>query len=194
MWRTTGGVPFLFEVIAYFNPRPPCGGRRGGRSWVTQRRRISIHVLRVEDDLSKRFSDSIKNLHFNPRPPCGGRLPVSLETPLISHFNPRPPCGGRQPPRFQSGVSDKFQSTSSVWRTTGLHCLVKGKPTFQSTSSVWRTTVENPHPLLHIAISIHVLRVEDDSRPGFNLAYQINFNPRPPCGGRPLSGSSKCTK
>ena len=80
----------------------------------------------------------------------------------------------------------QFQSTSSVWRTTqiaqsGFRCTI-----FQSTSSVRRTTAHtatntakaghfNPRPpcggrrLLgpaqagHNAISIHVLRVEDDA-------------------------------
>ena len=33
---------------------------------------ISIHVLRVEDD-SNQHSQSGPNHHFNPRPPCGGR-------------------------------------------------------------------------------------------------------------------------
>ena len=34
-------------------------------------------------------------------------------------------------------------------------------------------------------ISIHVLRVEDNLCPCTYMAYQIHFNPRPPCGGQP---------
>ena len=56
---------------------------------------ISIHVLRVEDDTSRR---SWWNF------PC--------------YFNPRPPCGGRQTPGAGRWTQDQFQSTSSVWRTT----------------------------------------------------------------------------
>ena len=37
-------------------------------------------------------------------------------------------------------------------------------------------------------ISIHVLRVEDDFKVAFRLAYKNDFNPRPPCGGRPPTG------
>ena len=33
-------------------------------------------------------------------------------------------------------------------------------------------------------ISIHVLRAEDDSIGGMSFAQWLNFNPRPPCGGR----------
>ena len=57
----------------------------------------------------------------------------------------------------------KFQSTSSVWRTTEPP-LQRPSPTaaFQSTSSVWRTTKAIASGTGPQAISIHVLRVEDD--------------------------------
>ena len=58
---------------------------------------------------------------------------------------------------------------------------------FQSTSSVWRTTVSARPPDRESAISIHVLRVEDDSTRRFYTPRTSNFNPRPPCGGRPVS-------
>ena len=35
-------------------------------------------------------------------------------------------------------------------------------------------------------ISIHVLRVEDDGGWLFAAPVRKHFNPRPPCGGRPL--------
>ena len=61
-------------------------------------------------------------------------------------------------------TSPEFQSTSPVWRTTD------GKPSratldaiFQSTSPVWRTTILQPR----------------------DISRRANFNPRPPCGGRP---------
>ena len=104
--------------LIYFNPRPPCGGRpklagwigsgRGFQStssvWRTTRHPacihcfdiISIHVLRVEDDVvisalppgwnlfqstssvwrttASNNSNFYHQPHFNPRPPCGGRL------------------------------------------------------------------------------------------------------------------------
>ena len=78
-----------------FNPRPPCGGRPFCWTLSTVSKRISIHVLRVEDDLDSRTTDS-QSLHFNPRPPCGGRLLLTSRPPLAK----------------------RFQSTSSVWRTT----------------------------------------------------------------------------
>ena len=107
----------LAFTVSNFNPRPPCGGRLlYGIAWASQRQfqstssvwrttkcrcfssksqKISIHVLRGEDD----------------RGESDGRRPAR-------DFNPRPPCGGRL---FVTGfivITQIFQSTSSVWRTT----------------------------------------------------------------------------
>ena len=145
---------------------------------------ISIHVLRVEDDILQR-----------------------LQTHGTINFNPRPPCGGRQKDKSPLVLAHEFQSTSSVWRTTHLrhhpntaasisiHVLrveddgffaavhldggyfnprppCGGRPevrrnatfasVFQSTSSVWRTTLRPETLFGPKFISIHVLRVEDD--------------------------------
>ena len=71
------------------------------------------------------------------------------------------PCAALSPPKL-------FQSTSSVWRTTGPSRTSPCVVIFQSTSSVWRTT-----PFLAV------------SRRQF-----FDFNPRPPCGGRRLNFSA----
>ena len=60
------------QIIFYFNPRPPCGGRLFG---------VPPHMC--------------MDLDFNPRPPCGGRLVDIAVSRLSPNFNPRPPCGGR---------------------------------------------------------------------------------------------------
>ena len=100
---------------------------------------ISIHVLRVEDDLS-----------------------VMLLLVMMCYFNPRPPCGGRRLVAVKFLVRVKFQSTSSVWRTTKRAIAIT----------------------INMAISIHVLRVEDDRMTYTIGNCTVNFNPRPPCGGR----------
>ena len=50
VWRKTGGHLHQAPQKAYFNPRPPCGGRQNP----------SCKQAGITD-------------HFNPRPPCGGR-------------------------------------------------------------------------------------------------------------------------
>ena len=55
VWRTTLGGGRLQGGRGYFNPRPPCGGRRwddNGTDWYDN---ISIHVPRVEDDRTRRI-------------------------------------------------------------------------------------------------------------------------------------------
>ena len=93
-----GGDTFREPVhghYAYFNPRPPCGGRRPPGPWVRPPMRfqstppvwgatrkalsagtdtaISIHAPRVGGDI-RGPAGSRASCHFNPRPPCGGRL------------------------------------------------------------------------------------------------------------------------
>ena len=157
----------IMLILPYFNPRPPCGGRHTSTQailfdnsfqstssvWRTtyvlpysnKGVLISIHVLRVEDDLSRVHLHG-SNWYFNPRPPCGGRPYQYDNVFCVKDFNPRPPCGGRHivtasdtRPRAISihvlRVEDDckhakhaqfcaiFQSTSSVWRTTAIKRL-----------------------------------------------------------------------
>ena len=139
VWRTPLGWGPICNLFFDFNPRPPCGGRHPGSKVPSAQAGISIHVLRVEDD--------IQSCWYNG---------------FLLYFNPRPPCGGR--PKLPSGycIFSLFQSTSSVWRTTKCFKLNH----------------------LHPWISIHVLRVEDDSAHALKISHLRNFNPRPPCGGR----------
>ena len=85
-------------------------------------------------------------------------------TVYLYNFNPLPPCGGRPDLRLRYGRQFLFQSTPSVWRET---------PDFSDL-------------VFYSVISIHSLRVEGD-REVLNVSLaNINFNPLPPCGGRPV--------
>ena len=105
-------------------------------------------------------------------------------------------------------MPEQFQSTPSVGRATGRHALPVLLPAvFQSTPSVGRATtiparIEiyssdfNPRPpwggrrcglellQIEIAISIHALRGEGDSKSYSSRRRKDHFNPRPPWGGR----------
>ena len=101
-----------------FYPRPPRGGRRGGRRGNPLPESISIHALREEGD-RRRASRLRRGNYFYPRPPRGGRRPTRtttsaaigfLSTPSArratqlhaegtestGNFYPRPPRGGRR--------------------------------------------------------------------------------------------------
>ena len=166
---------------------------------------ISIHVLRAEDDFTPTAPADISIHVLRAEDDCS--CPCS---PVCKkYFNPRPPCGGRPASNPKVLTRFKFQSTSSVRRTTypspntnrffsiSIHVLraeddlrlfavPQRDNGFQSTSSVRRTTCVQGLSGDHRRISIHVLRAEDDrgrARAGNGLQY---FNPRPPCGGRHL--------
>ena len=101
----------------YFNPLPPCGGRR----------------------------DTIKQTgavgHFNPLPPCGGRpegVGLKNKKESISIHSLR--VEGDDRLHFARPERAQFQSTPSVWRETSDRLVNSLTDKFQSTPSVWRET------------------------------------------------------
>ena len=147
---------------------------------------ISIHAPRVGGDISAGLI-ALSSMYFNPRPPCGGRLDQPVTSLYSYYFNPRPPCGGR--PDFL--------------RATSVHAL------FQSTPPVWGATAVVDYDTPKSGISIHAPRVGGDASVnsrGFSgtlfqstppvwgataasntrRPFRAYFNPRPPCGGRPV--------
>ena len=146
-----------------FNPRPPCGGRH-----VEGARKITTPLFQPTPSLRRatcrRYKRLTLGVDFNPRPPCGGRHNHRGSRWCAADFNPRPPCGGRQISRGNPGVGRLFQPTPSLRRAT-----MGSTPAFRMNM-----------------ISTHALLAEGDpcrENPGRRLRY---FNPRPPCGGRPV--------
>ena len=92
------------------------------------------------------------------------------------------------------GKLRKFQSTSPVWRTTCVQPDARSvTSTFQSTSPVWRTTGRN-------RLRYEMRLIFQSTSPVWRTTQKIHrihslifhFNPRPPCGGRPLSDFGDC--
>ena len=105
------------RAAAYFNPRPPRGGRRlslsvgmhhadfnprpprGGRPyflWRTGKRWKFQSTPPARGATCANGHLQICQVYFNPRPPRGGRQRRDAAGPDVVHFNPRPPRGGRQ--------------------------------------------------------------------------------------------------
>ena len=192
----------------YFNPLPPCGGRQPRSSLHSSQAFISIHSLLAEGDQETR-DQLISALNFNPLPPCGGRhLQRALGYSLLDfnplppcggrhladsrlsrqwHFNPLPPCGGR---RLAGPVHhDKiFISIHSLLAEGDAKRRASKPPPrkFQSTPSLRRETRLSAAACWGVTISIHSLLAEGDAARGWTSARRCrNFNPLPPCGGRP---------
>ena len=172
---------------------------------------ISIHSLRVEGDIQRSSLFCSWHIKFQSTPSVWRETSAVQSRSLSAlNFNPLPPCGGRPTPFSLVSRSVVFQSTPSVWRETGyligtlhkdkisIHSLrVEGDPppqchekardcVFQSTPSVWRETLQHKIFCKSIQISIHSLRVEGDSGGLPDLTSMSDFNPLPPCGGRPM--------
>ena len=146
----------------YFNPRPPRGGRRVVKEFLSYQNLISIHALRVESDVGIHGLSSTSPI-FQSTLSVGratdfrclvltiGQISIHALReegdqhlqPLVQlflNFNPRPPRGERPAVFYSMDYNYAFQSTPSARRATG-------------------------------------------DAPG-NAAASTNFNPRPPCGGR----------
>ena len=146
-----------------FNPRTPCGVRRGQAGAGKADQHISIHAPRVGCDTVAGYVFG-RYRNFNPRTPCGVRRTDSL------------PVSGQQ----------IFQSTHPVWGATWTDSLpVSGQQIFQSTHPVWGATSPVSAPSNLIIISIHAPRVGCDlCESKSSVLLSVNFNPRTPCGVR----------
>ena len=123
---------------------------------------ISIHSLHVEGDWRRQLNTKASK-NFNPLPPCGGR-PLSKwcmqSCFLISIHSLRVEGDGG---RFNF-VHDTCISIHSLRVEGDVDGVRDGK---------------------RQAISIHSLRVEGDATTTKYGTQTKNFNPLPPCGGRP---------
>ena len=96
VWGATRNVRNTLPRLSNFNPRTPCGVRRGEYKQEMYVALISIHAPRVGCDMASGQSRSSSS-NFNPRTPCGVRHGV--------HFN-------------RSLDLELFQSTHPVWGAT----------------------------------------------------------------------------
>ena len=145
-----------------FYPRPPRGGRRSAVRPGHRQRRISIHALREEGDITATSATDC-GLNFYPRPPRGGRPPSS--SPMLATFqflstpSARRATGRYRPGRHHRQISIHalreegdgsvcsgrvrpllFLSTPSARRATPAFCGLGSADVFLSTPSARRAT------------------------------------------------------
>ena len=104
--------------------------------------------------------------HFNPRSPCGERPRCYAFPRSRGNFNPRSPCGERlwTPRRWRA-------SATSI----STHAPLAG------------SDVPAEHGVRVGMISTHAPLAGSDIAPGIAIPAPRDFNPRSPCGERPLS-------
>ena len=149
---------------------------------------ISIHAPRVGSDLALWLLVWLPSSFQSTLPVWGATgsnsdftksFTISIHAPRVgsdtlrhgrkyclSDFNPRSPCGERPLVRGLPPESvPVFQSTLPVWGATAEKREYARKRQFQSTLPVWGAT----------------------TRPGELSGQSLHFNPRSPCGERPLT-------
>ena len=154
------------DTVCRFNPRTPCG-------------------VRPDHRLVRRYVHG-----FNPRTPCGVRPCSRPGGPLPGGFNPRTPCGVRlqRPgcPGFTGGFNPRTPCGVRQWYELQEVAFAQ----FQSTHSLWSATAALVREAVTSFVSIHALLVECDPAAGSSWGLPECFNPRTPCGVRPLLGDS----
>ena len=172
-----------------FNPRAPCGARlltaisdicisifqptrplRGATASDCVEERafdISTHAPLAGRD-RVRGRNALQALYFNPRAPCGARHCPDRLRCIDRYFNPRAPCGARLcgTPRNQR------------------------QPAFQPTRPLRGATKNCTIPSWLNFISTHAPLAGRDHGGLFFMRRKADFNPRAPCGARPISLSS----
>ena len=169
----------------HFYPRPPRGGRHSRHIFLIPCKSISIHALREEGDAFLALADFAPK-NFYPRPPRGGRRherePAHHPDRISIH------ALREEGDKAASGVKlagGTFLSTPSARRATRTLDAIQETIQFLSTPSARRATCEVKPMAALEQISIHALREEGDRLPLRREAWQADFYPRPPRGGRP---------
>ena len=169
-----------------FNPRTPCGVRQGNH---LPRERVgsfqSTHSLRSATHWHQaRFAFSIVSIHALLAE-CDPFGVVGLVK--RTSFNPRTPCGVRQTCKCSVRLFQRFQSTHSLRSATEISLLTACLYIqFQSTHSLRSATSMVKAPRSCFSVSIHALLAECDWFPRRCFREPISFNPRTPCGVRPI--------
>ena len=153
---------------------------------------ISIHAPLAGSDYSQ-GAGRLQSDNFNPRSPCGERqdsqvvppsivgfqstlplrgatIAVRLICRYLIYFNPRSPCGERPSASRSSLINIVFQSTLPLRGATNASCGF----------------AENSR------ISIHAPLAGSDLSSCISDSRLHNFNPRSPCGERPMTTDAEC--
>ena len=186
VWGATPKLSQPRSTRPNFNPRSPCGERRGGpvygqrnngdfnpRSPCGERLSascdnvycfvISIHAPRVGSDVST-ICDNLNRFIISIHAPrVGSDQPKGIGGNARQNFNPRSPCGERRNPRPSSWRRYNFQSTLPVWGAT----VYTGVYPYWYSISIHAPRVGSDPGLvwggLVSSISIHAPRVGSDS-------------------------------
>ena len=200
--------PALSIKNAVFQSTRPVWGATCGSILINHGADISIHAPRVGRDLGAAdigttdttfqstrpvwgaTTPSLKTLPTmrfqSTRPVWGATLMVSINSFITAFQSTRPVWGATRKSPEAHGRPRKFQSTRPVWGATTFAPVVVSVTIFQSTRPVWGATSFLLSWYLRRIISIHAPRVGRDVDKVRGYPIHAYFNPRAPCGARPI--------
>ena len=194
------------EPRSSFNPRAPCGARRGVAGRPFRDGGVSIHAPRAGRDYDNRSEDCCHRVSIHA--PRAGRDSPYARVFVLSNVSIHAPRAGR----------DNYTQTSSVPTIVSIHAPRAGRDgslfafdsflmcfnprapcgarrlagkdpfrvfVFQSTRPVRGATFEAGYFDTPKTVSIHAPRAGRDGTVAPYVAELICFNPRAPCGARP---------
>ena len=149
----------------YFNPRAPCGARPVRLRRFYHTNYISIHAPLAGRDCGKRRFFRAPVLFQSTRPLRGATLVVRGIQHQSNHFNPRAPCGAR-PVRLR-----RFYHTNYI----SIHAPLAGRDAIRDAVANGTMPFQSTRPLRGATPALPCV-----------MRDQSYFNPRAPCGARPL--------
>ena len=161
----TGRLAHIPPVISYFNPRAPCGARPAVS--IISPCKTLFQPTRPLRGATMQSETAYHFGKFQPtRPLRGATLPSNSLSISQSYFNPRAPCGAR--PTYSYNIPLKVA--------------------FQPTRPLRGATADRDRLDLVHRISTHAPLAGRDAKSSALGSSSFHFNPRAPCGARPLTG------
>ena len=170
-----------------FNPRAPCGARQPQQN--EPRMSDLFQPTRPLRGATTVLFIIRKNIKISTHAPLAGRDQVEEAAQMArTNFNPRAPCGARP---MLDGKRDGhlvFQPTRPLRGATAGAMWRRRRKEFQPTRPLRGATDDVEKQACLTRISTHAPLAGRDAAMTFSIALIGNFNPRAPCGARPVSG------
>ena len=124
-------------------------------------------------------------INFNPRSPCGERLVGVINDGDFADFNPRSPCGERQNLLAGKTATKLFQSTLPMRGATAFPALEVQSSTISIHAPHAGSDLDSLRLMNKFNRFQSTLPMRGATFGFFHFfAYNLNFNPRSPCGER----------
>ena len=209
MRGATGSATYIWRSAEFQSTRPLRGATFAVRD-VVDPVEISIHAPLAGRDSFTFWMRCVSLSFQSTRPLRGATFCLVAGKRRQNNFNPRAPCGARPSQHYPEIKEKRFQSTRPLRGATLDWLLLRCPLTFQSTRPLRGATGRWARPSRPGCISIHAplagrdaasygvrrqTRIFQSTRPlrGATLmpppgwCRARHFNPRAPCGARPLN-------